>query len=403
MVNSPTHERTQRERICRMAKPERNGKVGTTDRAKSLQMALDQIEKSCGRGAIMKLGEVGAQEVECISTGCISIDLALGGKGVPRGRIIEIFGPESSGKTTLALQIVASAQRNGGTAAYIDAEHAVDPSYARKLGVKIDDMLISQPDSGEQALEITEILVHSNAVDVIVIDSVAALVPKAELAGEIGDSFVGVQARMMSQALRRLTSAISKANTTVIFINQLREKIGVMFGSPETTPGGRALKFYSSVRIDIRRVGQIKDGENVVGNRTTAKIVKNKVAPPFQKAEFDIVYNEGISFVGDLIDLGVANGIVQKAGAWFSFGDTRLGQGREGAKQFLRDNPDVATKITDEIRAKVTPAAASAEPDADMDTDEGDPYEGDEEAEAAATPAKSKNNRKSTKSASSSD
>ena len=339
------------------AAADRNG----ADRSRALQVALDQIKKSCGDGAIMKLGESHALDVDGISTGAISLDVALGGKGMPRGRIVEVFGPESSGKTTLTLHVIAAAQKIGGSAAFIDAEHALDPTYAKKLGVNLDELLVSQPDSGEQALEIAEILVRSNSVDVVVIDSVPALVPRAELQGEMGDTHVGLQARLMSQALRKLTAAVNRAKTCVIFINQLREKIGVMFGSPETTPGGRALKFYSSVRVDIRRIGQIKEGDTVVGNRTKAKIVKNKIAPPFRVAEFDIVYAEGISYVGDLVDLGVAHNVINKAGAWFSYGETRIGQGRENAKQFLRDNPEVAAEIDGKLRSVLLPESLPME------------------------------------------
>src|SRR5205085_553849 len=298
------------------------------DKGKAIESALQQIEKKFGKGAIMRLGERPHEEIGAISTNCLSLDAAIGIGGFPRGRIVEVYGPESSGKTTLALQVVASAQKGGGVCAYIDAEHAMDPEYAQKLGVNIDDMLISQPDSGEQALEIAETLVRSNSVDVIVIDSVAALVPRAELDGEMGDSLPGLQARLMSQALRKLTAIVGQTNTCLIFINQIREKIGVMFGSPETTSGGRALKFYSSVRLDIRRIGAIKDGDRVVGNRTKVKIVKNKVAPPFRECEFDIMYGEGISREGDVLDLAVANRVVEKSGAWFSYGGERLGQGR---------------------------------------------------------------------------
>ena len=318
-------------------------------RRQALDRALGQIEKAYGKGSIMKLDGDQLGGIPCVGTGAISLDLALGGRGLPKGRVIEIFGPEASGKTTLALTVAANVQKEGGVAAFIDAEHALDPSWARRLGVDIDEMLVSQPDTGEQALEICELLVRSNAVDVIVIDSVAALIPRAEIEGEMGDSHVGLQARLMSQALRKLTGAIAKSDCIVIFINQLREKIGVMFGSPETTTGGRALKFYSSIRIDIRRIGAIKDGENNVGNRVRAKVVKNKVAPPFRISEFDIMFNEGISATGDLLDLAIEDGIAQKAGAWFSYGDVRLGQGRENSKQFLRENPD----LFDEMKKKV--------------------------------------------------
>jgi recombination protein RecA len=318
-------------------------------RLQALERALGQIEKSFGSGSIMRLEGDAVKQIEGIGTGALSLDLALGGRGVPRGRIVEVFGPESSGKTTLALSIVACAQRGGGVAAFIDAEHALDPSWAKRIGVNLNELLVSQPDTGEQALEICELLVRSNAVDVVVIDSVAALIPRAEIEGEMGDSHVGLQARLMSQAMRKLTGAIAKSDTVVIFINQLREKIGVMFGSPETTPGGRALKFYSSVRIDIRRISAIKDTEKNIGNRVRARVVKNKIAPPFRDAEFDIMFDEGISASGDLVDLAVADEIIKKSGAWFSYAEVRLGQGRENAKQFLRENTD----LFDEIRAAV--------------------------------------------------
>jgi recombination protein RecA len=323
----------------------RSNALDAKGKIKALEAAMGQIEKSFGKGSIMKLDGENITPIPAVSTGALSLDLALGGRGLPRGRIIEVFGPESSGKTTLALTVVANAQRTGGTAAFIDAEHALDPSWAKKLGVNLDEMLVSQPDTGEQALEICEMLVRSNAVDVIVVDSVAALIPRAEIEGEMGDSHVGLQARLMSQALRKLTGAIAKSETIVIFINQLREKIGVMFGSPETTTGGRALKFYSSVRVDIRRIGAIKDGERNVGNRVRTKIVKNKIAPPFREAEFDIMFDEGISWVGDLLDLAVNANVVEKSGAWFSFKDVRLGQGREASKQFLRENRDLVIEI----------------------------------------------------------
>ncbi len=319
------------------------------EKAQALGRALSQIEKSFGKGSIMRLDEDAYLSIPGIRTGALSLDLALGGRGIPRGRIVEIFGPESSGKTTLALTVAANAQKSGGVAAFIDAEHALDPSWAKRLGVNIDDLLVSQPDTGEQALDICEMLVRSNAVDVIVVDSVAALIPRAEIEGEMGDTHVGLQARLMSQAMRKLTGVIARSHCTVIFINQIREKIGVMFGSPETTPGGRALKFYASVRIDIRRTGSIKDGEEAVGNRVRARVVKNKVAPPFRQAEFDIMFNEGISATGDLIDLAVEDGVCQKSGSWFSYGELRLGQGRERAKDFLRDNPELG----DEIRQKI--------------------------------------------------
>ncbi len=327
---------------------------------RALGAALSEIEKSFGRGAIMRLGDESLiKEVRGISSGSPSLDLALGGKGFPRGRIAEIFGPESSGKTTLALHVVANAQKEGGICAFVDAEHALDPAYARKLGVKLDDLLVSQPDTGEQALEIVDTLVRSDAVDVIVVDSVAALVPRAEIEGEMGDSFVGLQARLMSQAMRKLTASISKSNTLVIFINQIREKIGVMFGSPETTTGGRALKFYASVRCDIRRIGQIKDGEEVIGSRTKVTVVKNKIAPPFRKVEFDILFDRGISREGDLLDLGLASGVLLKSGTWLSYkhpkeGEIRLGQGRDRARTFLADNVDLTEEIARAVLAKAS-------------------------------------------------
>src|SRR5438128_1687607 len=320
------------------------------DRQKALEAALAQIERAFGKGSAMKLGSKETMQVESISTGSLGLDIALGIGGLPRGRIIEVFGPESSGKTTLALHVVAEAQKNGGIAAFVDAEHALDPVYARKLGVKVDDLLISQPDTGEQALEIADTLVRSGAVDILVIDSVAALVPRAELEGEMGDQMPGLQARLMSQALRKLTASINKSNTMVIFINQIRMKIGVMYGSPETTTGGNALKFYASVRLDIRRIGAIKDRDEVVGNQTRVKVVKNKLAPPFKQVEFDIMYGEGVSKTGELIDLGVKAGVVEKSGAWFSYDSQRIGQGRENAKAFLKANPDIAAKIETAIR-----------------------------------------------------
>ncbi len=320
-------------------------------RSKALGMALEQIEKQFGKGSIMKLGEDNyGQKVETTSTGSLSLDLALGG-GLPRGRIIEIYGPESSGKTTLTLHAIAQIQQAGGTAAFIDAEHALDPAYAKRIGVDVDNLLLSQPDNGEQALEITETLVRSNAVDIIVVDSVAALVPRAEIEGDMGDSLPGLQARLMSQALRKLTGVINRSKATVIFINQIRMKIGVMFGNPETTTGGNALKFYASVRMDIRRIGQIKQGESVIGNRTRVKVVKNKIAPPFREAEFDIMYNEGISRSGDILDLAVQHNIVEKSGAWFAYNDAKIGQGREAAKTYLQDNPEVMQDIADKVRA----------------------------------------------------
>ena len=336
------------------------------EKEKALEIALSQIEKQFGKGAIMKLGDAGAKiSVSVIPTGCIELDYALGVGGVPRGRIIEVFGPESSGKTTIALHIIAQSQKMGGTAAFIDAEHALDPVYAENLGVNVDELYVSQPDTGEQALEITEQLVRSGAIDVIVVDSVAALVPKAEIEGDMGDSHVGLQARLMSQALRKLTGAISKSNTVVIFINQLREKVGGMFGNPETTTGGKALKFYASVRLDVRRIDSLKAGTEIVGNRTRVKVVKNKVAPPFKVAEFDMIYGEGISREGSLLDLAVARKIVQKTGAWFSYGDLRIGQGRENARNFLKDNPELAaeieTKLRDALDKERQEATAAAE------------------------------------------
>ncbi|MBW7473224.1 recombinase RecA [Paenibacillus oenotherae] len=330
------------------------------DRRAALEMALRQIEKQFGKGSIMKLGESAQLTVETVSSGSLALDIALGIGGLPRGRIIEVYGPESSGKTTVALHAIAEAQRAGGQAAFIDAEHALDPAYAGKLGVNIDELLLSQPDTGEQALEIAEALVRSGAVDIIVIDSVAALVPKAEIEGDMGDSHVGLQARLMSQALRKLSGAISKSKTIAIFINQLREKVGVMFGNPETTPGGRALKFYSSVRLDVRRIETIKQGNDMVGNRTRIKVVKNKVAPPFKQAEIDIMYGEGISKEGSIVDIGVEMDIVQKSGAWFSFNGERLGQGRENAKQFLKDHVEISATIEKQIRDACNVAAGAS-------------------------------------------
>ena len=327
--------------------------IDEKERARTLGATLSQIEKQFGKGSIIRLGAQAVQAVPSISSGSISVDFALGIGGFPRGRITEIFGPESSGKTTLSLQIIAEAQKAGGTAAFVDAEHALDAAYAQKLGVDIENLLVSQPDNGEQALEIVEVLIRSNGVDVVVVDSVAALVPKAEIEGEMGDAQMGLQARLMSQALRKLTGAVSKSKTSLIFINQLREKIGVMFGNPETTTGGRALKFYSSVRMDIRRIASIKDGDLVVGGRTRVKVVKNKVAPPFREAEFDVMYGEGISKYGDLIDIGVEKRIIEKSGAWFAYGGERLGQGRENAKQFLKDNPQIAKTIEDRVRREL--------------------------------------------------
>ena len=322
----------------------------TTDREKALEMALAQIDKQYGKGSIMRMGEKKTMAIEAVPTGALALDIALGIGGIPRGRIVEIFGPESSGKSTLAMHLVAEAQRNGGICAYIDAEHAMDPIYAQAIGVDIDQLLISQPDTGEQALEIADMLVRSGAIDVIVIDSVAALTPKAEIEGEMGDTHVGLQARLMSQALRKLTANLNKTKTIMVFINQLREKIGVMFGSPETTPGGRALKFYSSVRLDIRRIEAIKDGAEVVGSRTRVKVVKNKVAPPFKQAEFDIMYGKGISREGSVLDLGVELGIIKKSGAWFTYEGEQLGQGRENAKNFLNANPEIMVEVSEKVK-----------------------------------------------------
>lgn len=346
------------------------------DRTKALDAALGQIEKQFGKGAVMKLGERALTQIEAIPTGALSLDLALGVGGVPRGRVVEIYGPESSGKTTVALHIIAEAQKNGGTAAFIDAEHALDPEYAHKLGVDIDNLIVSQPDTGEQALEITEALVRSGAVDVIVVDSVAALVPKAEIDGEMGDSHVGLQARLMSQALRKLAGVISKSSTVAIFINQLREKVGIMFGNPETTPGGRALKFYSSVRMDVRRIETLRNGTDVVGSKTRVKVVKNKVAPPFKEAEFDIIYGEGISREGSIIDMGVKLDIVEKSGAWFAYNGQKIGQGRDNARLFLKDNPEIRDEIDNKIRAAVfSDKPKESFNDNDIDKDLGDDEE----------------------------
>jgi recombination protein RecA len=340
------------------------------DKQKALEAALAQIDRAFGKGSAMKLGSREKVEIETISTGSLGLDIALGIGGLPRGRVVEVYGPESSGKTTLALHVIAEAQKAGGTAAFVDAEHALDPGYARKLGVDVDNLIVSQPDTGEQALEITDTLVRSNAIDVLVVDSVAALVPRAEIEGEMGDSHVGLQARLMSQSLRKLTGSISKSKCLVIFINQLRMKIGVMYGNPETTTGGNALKFYASVRLDIRHTGQIKDRDDIVGNTTRVKVVKNKVAPPFKQVEFDIMYGEGISKTGEILDLGVKAGLVEKSGAWFSYDSIRIGQGRENSKQYLRDNPELSDKLERSIRGK-TEAVAEAlmtgpEPDDDI-------------------------------------
>jgi recombination protein RecA len=352
-----------------MAVMERNGEKAAADKGRAVDAAILTIEKQFGTGSIMKLGSAERQQVDTIPTGSIALDLALGVGGVPRGRIVEVFGPESSGKTTLCQHVIAEAQKKGGVAAFIDVEHALDPGYARACGVNVDELLVSQPDTGEQALEITETLIRSGGIDCIVVDSVAALVPRAEIEGEMGDSFVGIQARLMSQALRKLTGAVSRSNTSLVFTNQLREKIGVMFGNPETTPGGRALKFYASVRLDIRRVETIKSGQDSIGNRVRVKVVKNKVAPPFRVAEFDVMYGEGISKEGGLLDVGVAMDVVDKTGAWFTYTDTRLGQGREASKDFLKQNPAIATEIEGKIRTKVAGGDAPV------------PVEGIEEAE----------------------
>jgi recombination protein RecA len=365
---------TTQKPINRMAKKDKTSRTGTKtdgsapemteaaalllEQNSTLKTTLQQIEKQFGEGAIMPLGSTKTVRIEGIPTGSLSLDIALGGQGIPRGRIAEVFGPESSGKTTLALHVVAQAQKQGGIAAFIDAEHAFDPSWAKKLGVQLDTLLVSQPNNGEEAMQITEMLIKSNAVDVIVIDSVAALVPRQELEGEIGDTHVGLQARLMSQSMRKLTGAISKSKTSVIFINQIREKIGVMFGSPETTPGGRALKFYSSCRIDVRRIGQLKDGEEVVGQRVRAKVVKNKVAPPFRLAEFDMMHSHGISYEGDILDLGVAQKVISRSGSWFKYGEAYLGQGKEKARAFLMENP----QVTEEIKEKILVAGGNSTP-----------------------------------------
>ena len=337
-------------------------------RKKALAQALGQIEKQFGKGSVMRMGDGGVvRDIEVVSTGSIGLDVALGVGGLPKGRVIEIYGPESSGKTTLTLQVIAEAQKQGGTAAFVDAEHALDPAYAEKLGVNVDELLVSQPDTGEQALEITDMLVRSSAVDIVVIDSVAALTPKAEIEGEMGDSHMGLQARLMSQALRKLTANIQRSNTMVIFINQIRMKIGVMFGSPETTTGGNALKFYSSVRLDIRRIGAIKKGDEVIGNQTRVKVVKNKVSPPFKQAEFEILYGLGISRYGEIIDLGVQHGLIDKAGSWYSYGDDRIGQGKENVREFLKNNTEMAVELEEKIRAKLLPKTVKAAAEAKDD------------------------------------
>ena len=341
----------------------------TDERSQALERALSALDKQFGRGTVMKLGEQSKMQVDVIPTGCLELDLALGIGGIPRGRIIEIFGPESSGKTTVALHMIAEAQKRDGIAAFIDAEHALDPSYAQRLGVNIDDLYVSQPASGEDALEIAEALVRSGAIDIIVVDSVAALVPRAEIDGEMGDTFVGLQARMMSQAMRKLAGVVSKTNSIVVFINQLREKVGVMYGNPETTPGGRALKFYASVRLDVRRGEQLKNGSEVVGNRTKVKIVKNKVAPPFRVCEFDLLYGYGISREGTLLDMGVAHDLINKSGAWFSYKDIRIGQGRDNARKYLQDNPDIAQEIEAAIRAEMMPSELRTESEDEQTAD----------------------------------
>jgi len=352
---SATLEEPKRDKpVVAKAADERSLDKVRAEKTKALELTLAQIEKQFGQGAIMKLGQATTSNVAVIPTGTLALDMALGVGGIPRGRVVEIYGPESSGKTTLTLSIIAQTQRIGGVAAFIDAEHAFDPTYAKKLGVNLDDLLISQPDTGEQALEIADMLIHSNAVDVVVVDSVAALVPRAEIEGEMGDSHVGLQARLMSQALRKLTGTISKSKTALIFINQLREKIGIMFGNPETTPGGRALKFYASVRLDIRRIETIKRGDEAVGNHVRVKVVKNKVAPPFRQAEFDIMYDEGISGTYDLLDVGVARGVIQKQGTWLAYGEVKLGQGRDNARAFLKENPHLVAELEAKLRALIT-------------------------------------------------
>jgi recombination protein RecA len=340
------------------------------NKRRALASALGQIEKQFGKGAVMRMGDRTAEAIDVVSTGSLGLDIALGVGGLPRGRVVEIYGPESSGKTTLTLQAIASCQKNGGTAAFVDAEHALDPSYAEKLGVNVDDLLVSQPDTGEQALEIADMLVRSNAVDMVVIDSVAALTPKAEIEGEMGDNHMGLHARLMSQALRKLTGNIKRSNTLVIFINQIRMKIGVMFGNPETTTGGNALKFYASVRLDIRRIGAVKKGEEVIGSQTRVKVVKNKVAPPFRKAEFEILYGEGTSREGELIEMGVANDLVEKSGAWYSYGGERIGQGKENARQYLKDNPQAADELDKALRAKLLDGTGKGSATATEDAEE---------------------------------
>jgi len=375
-LNAPSNGSLRARKGTTMAKtsaPASTAASADPGRKQALERAVTQIERAFGKGSIMRLDDDPANVPPGIGTGSISLDLALGGRGMPTGRVVEVFGPESSGKTTLALHLIASSQKQGGVAAFVDAEHALDPSWARRLGVNLEDLLVSQPDTGEQALEIVELLVRSNAVDIIVIDSVAALIPRAEIEGEMGDAHVGLQARLMSQAMRKLTGAISRSKTLVVFINQIREKIGVMFGNPETTPGGRALKFYASVRVDIRRTGSIKEGDTAVGNRVRAKVVKNKIAPPFKQAEFDIMFDEGISATGDLLDLAVACDVVGKSGAWFNFGEVRLGQGRENAKRFIKENADLFDEIKQRVlAAKGVTALLETEPEHDPEQ-EADP------------------------------
>ncbi|MEA2647048.1 MAG: recombination protein RecA, partial [Chloroflexota bacterium] len=371
-----------------ISKAEKAAEKAASEKEQTLDSALAQIEKSYGKGAIMRLGDAPAtRNIEVIPTGALTLDVALGIGGLPRGRVIEIFGPESSGKTTLALHVIAQAQKLGGVAAFIDAEHALDPLYAARIGVDTDDLLVSQPDTGEQALEIVDVLVRSQAVDIVVVDSVAALVPKAEIEGEMGDSHVGLQARLMSQALRKLTGAISKSSTSVVFINQLREKIGVMFGNPEVTTGGRALKFYASCRLDVRKIDTIKSGLDVVGSRVKVKVVKNKVAPPFKAAEFDILYNEGISYLGSVIDAGIDAGVVEKQGAWFSYGEERLGQGRENVREFLRNHPDITAQVVSEIKVKTAPAGPPSRPTAAPEVAPEAAPEGGQAEAAAGEPA----------------
>ena len=358
--SKPAFGSKAKQAVEKTSKAEKQAESQSKDKMKALELALSQIEQQFGEGSIMKLGHQVKTDVQAIPTGALSLDAALGIGGLPRGRVIEIFGPEASGKTTLTLSVVAEAQKRGGVAAFIDAEHAFDPTYAKKIGVNLDELLISQPDTGEQALEIADMLVRSNAVDVVVVDSVAALVPKAEIEGEMGDSFVGLQARLMSQAMRKLTGAISKSKTSLIFINQLREKIGVMYGNPETTPGGRALKFYASIRLDIRRIEHLKQGDRVVGSRVRVRVVKNKVAPPFRQAEFDLLHEEGISKVGDLIEVGTQTGVLQKTGTWLTYGEVKLGQGKDNARHYLKENPNLLKELESKLREAVATATPAA-------------------------------------------